>query len=182
MAALLLLAAAARAPAAAAAAAAPSPKAGWPFTQEGLQMPRSQMGLALFDEAVRLWGPGRGSVAIRDYTATGLKQPMFPPMNLAGGATVDAGFPANTAGTGDESGTGYSFNLAFRDELSRALIIDAQDELDQLMLYPDQRLGGASCGHGLECQQLGLAGVSSKLTMPHQDTLWQPNKITRTFY
>ena len=23
------------------------------------------------DEAVRIWGPGRGSVAIRDYTATG---------------------------------------------------------------------------------------------------------------
>ena len=41
-------------------------------------MPRSQMGLSLFDEAVRIWGPGRGSVAIRDYTATGLKQAMFP--------------------------------------------------------------------------------------------------------
>ena len=142
-------------------------------------MPRSQMGLALFDLAVRLWGPGRGSVAIRDYTATGLKQPIFPPLNLLGGATLDAGFPAGTAGTGDKGATGYSFNLAFRDELSGALIIDAQDELDQLMLYPDQLLDDASCGHGLECRQLGVDGVSAKLTMPHQDTLWKPNRVER---
>ena len=46
-------------------AGAAEPLRGWPFTQEGLGMPRSQMGLALFDEAVRIWGPGLGSVAIR---------------------------------------------------------------------------------------------------------------------
>jgi hypothetical protein len=46
----------------------------WPFTQTGLGMPRHQMSLSLFDEGVRAFG-GRGSVAIRDYTATGLKQP-----------------------------------------------------------------------------------------------------------
>ena len=113
-------------------AAASAAAAAFPFTQRGLAMPRSQMGLALFDEALRIWGPGRGSVAIRDYTATGLKQAMFPgDFNLEGSNTVDAGFPAGTAGTGDKGATGFSFNLAFRDELSGALIIDAQDELDQ---------------------------------------------------
>ena len=49
-----------------------------------------------------------------------------------------------------------------------------------LQLYPDQMLNGASCGHGLECLALGVAGVSSKLTLPHQDTLWQPNRVIRT--
>ena len=168
------LTAAALAPAA---AAAP----GFPFTQQGLAMPRSQMGLALFDEAVRIWGPGRGSVAIRDYTATGLKQAMFPgDFNLEGGNTVDAGFPAGTTGTGDNGATGYSFNLAFRDELSGALIIDAQDELDQLMLYPDQLTDDAGCGHGLDCRGLGVSKGSAKLTLPHQDTLWMPNRVERT--
>jgi hypothetical protein len=139
--------------------------------------------MALFDEAVRLWGPGRGSVAIRDYTATGLKQPMFPGkdgLSLDGGNTVDAGFPAGTAGTGDSGATGYSFNLAFRDELSGALIIDAQDELDQKMLYPDQLTDANGCGHGVDCVQLGVNKVSAKLTLPHQDTYWEPNRITRT--
>lgn len=105
-------------------------------------------------------------MAIRDYTATGVKHPMFTgSFSSDGGMVISPGFGA---------GAGYWFNLAFRDELTNVLVQDAQDELDMLMLYPDQEVDTTP---GSCCTALGDGG---SLFLIHRDTTWQPNRIIRT--
>ena len=134
--------------------------------QDTLAMKRSQMGLSLFSMGTRVWN-GVGSAAIRDYTVTGVSSPMFPPLRLDGDAAVARGFAVN--------GGAYAFNLAFRDELNGVLVQDIQDELDMVMLYPDQESDStpSTC-----CDTLGDADTS--LVLVHRDTTWRPNRIERS--
>ena len=101
--------------------------------------------------AIRLYS-GRGYVAMRDMTVTGIQRLSFPPL-------VDRG---------------YRFNLALREEATGTLVQDLQDEGGDPLYYnlaPD-------VSNKLGVSRGGPDGWTWVLLS--QDALWQPNCFTRT--
>jgi hypothetical protein len=121
------------------------------LSPEALAMPRQRISMSLPGSAIRLYSV-RGCVAIRDMTVTGIQRLSFPP----------------------QTDGGYRFNLAFRDEATGTLVQDLQDEGGDPLYY--NLVPGVS--NKLGANRGGKDGWTWVLLS--QDSLWQPNCVTRT--
>ena len=128
----------------------PAGQQAW-LTPEAMRMPREQISKSLSGAALRLY-TGRGYVAIREMTVTGIQQLCFHPL----------------------CDLGYRFNLAFREEATGTLIQDLQDEGGDPLGY---NLSSAA-SNKLGVSRGGPDGWTWVLLS--QDALWQPNCVTRT--
>lgn len=141
------------------------------LTLEGLAMPRTR--IALPDRMIRVFN-GRGAVAVRDRTVTGLQGLQFPPHDLPG----------------------YQFQLALVEQTSGAVIQDAQadvyeDYLQQLLATDPQgelmpHPLGLNCFSGVLPSRVQHIAYASGADLTHrwilllQNAEWQPNRYCRT--